>query len=244
VPGQRVDVLKPDEQTERELESRVTARTEELSALSTQLLEIMELERSELAKHLHDELGGLITAAKMDMSWLSARIGSTLDAPSTEKFNSVVQMLNQAMILKRRVVESLRPSLLDHFGLGVAMRSHFDEECKRAGIECIATLPEESLDLEPAVQLTLFRVAQEVLVGIIARGSAKNVELVIEPAAEGYVMTIGDDGGAMDINLSRSMPSARHRVALAGGSIEAESRAGGGTSGNQVRVFVPRSAAG
>jgi glucose-6-phosphate-specific signal transduction histidine kinase len=237
-------VPKPNEQNERELESRVTARTEELSALSTQLLKIMEGERSELARHLHDELGGLITAAKMDMSWLAARIGATLDAQSAEKFNSVVQMLNQAMILKRRVVESLRPSLLDHFGLGVAIRSHFDEECKRAGIECISTLPEEALELESTVQLTLFRVAQEVLVGIIARGGAQNVELVIEPMGEGYVMTVGDDGGPMDTNLSRAMASARHRVALAGGSIEAEARTGGGSSGNQVRVFVPRSAAG
>lgn len=234
---------KPDEQNERELESRVTARTEELSALSTQLLKIMEGERAELAKQLHDELGGLITAAKMDMAWLSAHIGSKLDAQSTEKFNSVVQMLNQAMMLKRRVVENLRPSLLDHFGLGVAMRSHFDEQCKLAGIECVATLPEEALELESAVQLTLFRVAQEVLVGIIGRGGAQNVELVIEPTAEGYVMTIGDDGGPMDTSLSRAMPSARHRVALAGGHIEAESRTGGDSPGNQVRVFVPRSAA-
>ena len=234
---------KIDEKTEREIESRESSRADELSALSTQLLKIMEGERSELAKQLHDELGGLITAAKMDMSWLSARIGPTLDAPSTEKFNSVVQMLNQAMILKRRVVENLRPSLLDHFGLGVAMRSHFEEHCRKAGIECVATLPEEPLQLDATVQLTLFRVAQEVLVGIIGRGGAKNVELVIEPTGEGYIMTIGDDGGPMETNLSKAMPSARHRVALAGGGIEAESRAeGNGSTGNQVRVFVPRSA--
>jgi signal transduction histidine kinase len=241
--GQRDDVQKTDEQCERELESRVTSRTEELSALSTQLLKMIEGERSELAKQLHDELGGLITAAKMDMSWLSARIGATLDAQSTEKFNSVVQMLNQAMMLKRRVVENLRPSLLDHFGLGVAMRSHFEEHCRKAGIECVATLPEETLQLDATVQLTLFRVAQEVLVGIIGRGGAKNVELVIEPTGEGYIMTIGDDGGPMETNLSKAMPSARHRVALAGGGIEAESRTeGNGSTGNQVRVFVPRSA--
>jgi signal transduction histidine kinase len=242
--GRRLDMHESQEQRERDLEVRVAARTEELSALSTHLLRLVETERSVLAKELHDELGGLITAAKMDMAWLSTRLGGSLDVDSAEKINSVMQMLNQAMILKRRVVESLRPSLLDHFGLGVAIRSHFDEECKRAGIECISTLPEEALELESTVQLTLFRVAQEVLVGIIARGGAQNVELVIEPMGEGYVMTVGDDGGPMDTNLSRAMASARHRVALAGGSIEAEARTGGGSSGNQVRVFVPRSAAG
>lgn len=228
----------------REPGSRADARSEELTSLVTQLLHSLESERAMLAKQLHDELGGMITAAKMDMQWLSAHIGATLDAKGSEKFNSVVQMLDQAMTLKRRVVESLRPSLLDHFGLGVAMRSHFDENCRRAGIECIASLPEESLELDPATQLTLFRVGQEVLSAIMARGGARNVEVVIEPHAagrEGYLMTIGDDGGSMDTDLARIMPAVRHRVGLAGGTIEAEARQG---HGNQIRVFVPRSAAG
>jgi signal transduction histidine kinase len=236
----------PDPQHEPGREIRANAREDELAALSTHLLQMVESERSELAKQLHDELGGLITAAKMDMAWLSARIGQSLDAESSEKFKSVVQMLNQAMVLKRRVVESLRPSLLDHFGLAVAMRSHFDEHCRAAGIECMTSLPEEDLQLDPTAQLTLFRVAQEVLTGIVARGGVKNVELVIEPSQDGYHMTIGDDGLPMDTDLNRVMPSLRHRVALSGGRIEAEARAGGGGEGqgNQVRVFVPRSAAG
>jgi signal transduction histidine kinase len=234
-------VLKPDEKTDRELEAQLGASSEELSALATHLLKTLEAERFDLAKRLHDELGGMITAAKMDMAFLSARIGPTLDAQSTEKLNSVVQMLNQAMMLKRRVVESLRPSLLEHFGLGVAMRSHFDETCKLAGIECMATLPDEALDLESSVQLTLFRIAQDVLNGVIGRGSAKNVELVIEPDENGYLMTIGDDGVPMELDLAVAIPSARHRIGLARGRIEAESRAG---AGNQVRVYVPRSKAG
>jgi glucose-6-phosphate-specific signal transduction histidine kinase len=237
-------VPESDPQAERELDPRAMQRADELAALSTHLLQSVESERSELAKQLHDELGGLITAAKMDMAWLSARIGKSLDAESSEKFNSVVQMLNQAMILKRRVVESLRPSLLDHFGLSVAMRSHFEEQCRNAGIECVASLPEDSFELDAAAQLTLFRVAQEVLSGIIARGGVKNVEIVIEPEEGGYAMVIGDDGSAMDTNLARVMPSVRHRVALSGGHIEVEARDGaaGQAGGNRVRVYVPRSA--
>jgi len=229
-----------DEKRERELEMRVAARTEELSSLSTHLLRLAETERSALARELHDELGGLITAAKMDLSWLSARVGGTLDAESTDKLNSVMQMLNQAMLLKRRVVESLRPSLLDHFGLAVALRSHFEEHCQRAGIDCVATLPDENLGLDPVAQLTLFRVAQEALANIIARGGTRNVEVVIEPEGDGYVMLVGDDGPGMDTDLARSMPSARHRLAAAGGMVEAEARPG---QGNRIRVFVPRSAA-
>ncbi|HUQ12193.1 MAG TPA: histidine kinase [Steroidobacteraceae bacterium] len=237
-------MLKPDEQQGLGVETAANARIDELTELSTLLLKIMEGERSQLAKKLHDELGGMITAAKMDMQWLSAHIGATLDPKGAEKFNSVVQMLDQAMVLKRRVVENLRPSLLEHFGLGVAMRSHFEEHCRQAGIECVASLPEESLDLDAVRQLTLFRVAQYALDGIVGRGGAQNVELVIEPHQEagvdGYLMIIGDDGGAPDPDAT-SMLISRHRVALAGGHIDLESRSG---SGNQLRVFVPRSAAG
>ena len=172
-------------------EKRVAARTEELSTLSTHLIRMIESERSQLAKELHDELGGLITAAKMDMAWLQAHIGTALDPAGEEKFRSVVQMLNQAMTLKRRVVESLRPSLLDHFGLPVALRSHFEENCRPVGIEYVASLPEEIVDLEPAVQLTLFRVAQEALTNVLARGSRKTRRAGDRIAGR----SLPDDGG-------------------------------------------------
>jgi signal transduction histidine kinase len=213
---------------------------EELSEFATWLQNSAEAERSALAKELHDELGGLITAAKMDMAWLQSRLGETLDGPSQEKFRSVVQMLNQAMMLKRRVVESLRPSLLDHFGLAVALRSHYDEACADTGLECVATLPEETLELTNETQLVLFRVAQEVLERVLERGTAKHIELVIDEEGDGYVMTVGDDGGELDEAMQRATYSMRHRVKSAGGTFDSESAPG---LGNRVRVYVPRSPA-
>jgi len=223
-----------------DLEARVAARTEELSSLSTQLLRMMENERSQLARELHDELGGLITAAKMDMQWLQSHLGGSLDAGSEEKVRSVMQMLNQAMMLKRRVVESLRPSLLDHFGLAVALRSHFEENCGRAGVEYVGTLPDEILDLEPAVQLTLFRVAQEALANLLARGQAKHVELVVESEGEGYSLTVGDDGAAVDGAGQRALVGMRHRLMGAGGRLDVDAAPG---RGNRIRAYVPRSLA-
>ena len=209
----------------------------ELAELVGYLQVTTEAEKAALAKELHDELGGLITAAKMDMAWLIAHLGETLDAASQEKVRSVVQMLNQAMTLKRRVVESLRPSLLDHFGLPVALRSHFEEHCAKAGLEYVATLPEETLDLAPAVQLALFRVAQEALASVLTRGKARHVELVIEADDDGYLMLIGDDGGGDDGELSQALLAMRHRVQGAGGRFEIQ-RAGG--QGHRISVFVPR----
>jgi protein-histidine pros-kinase len=217
------------------------ARIAELSELATHLQISAEAERSALAKELHDELGGLITAAKMDMAWLSSHIGNALDPAADEKFRSVVQMLNQAMTLKRRVVESLRPSLLDHFGLPVALRSHLDENCGRAGLEYVATLPEETLDLAPGSQLALFRVAQEALAGVLTRGSAKHIELVIEAEGDGYSMLIGDDGAGFDAPMQRTLVGMRHRIQGAGGTLDADTLPGG--QGNRIRVYVPRSPA-
>lgn len=224
----------------QDLESRVAARTAELSALITHLQTTAEAERCVLAKELHDELGGLITAAKMDMAWLTSHIGNALDPASEEKFRSIVQMLNQAMTLKRRVVESLRPSLLDHFGLSVALRSHFDENCGRAGVEYMATLPEETLDLALGTQLALFRVAQEALSSVLTGGSARHVELVIEAEAAGYRMLVGDDGRQMDEKLSQTLIAMRHRLQGAGGTLEADAVPG---QGNRITVFVPRTSA-
>jgi protein-histidine pros-kinase len=211
-----------------------------LARLVTQMQNSAEAERSALAKELHDELGGLITAAKMDMQWLSARIGGSLDAASDEKFKSVMQMLNQAMTLKRRVVENLRPSLLDHFGLAVAIRSHFEENCRAAGVDCVASLPDEAPDLSPETQLALFRVAQQVLTSIFARGNAKHVELVMEPEANGYSLLIGDDGSGLDEVFDRALIGLRHRIKGMGGRLEAHHEPG---QGNRIRTFVPRSPA-
>lgn len=212
--------------------------TRELNELVDYLQTSVEADRSSLAKELHDELGGLITAAKMDMAWLNAQIGSTLDAASAEKFRSVVQMLSQAMTLKRRVVEELRPSLLDHFGLAVALRSHFDEKCAGAGIECISTLPDDALDLQSSVQLAMFRVAQEALSSVLKRGSAKHVELVIEADESGYSMSVGEDGVAQDKALSRALNAMRHRIKSVGGTFESEVAPEG--AGSRIRIFVPR----
>lgn len=224
----------------RDLEAQVAARTEELSSLSAHLQTTVEAERSALAKLLHDELGGMITAAKMDMAWLAARLGNTLDAESHEKFHSVVQMLNQAMVLKRRVVESLRPSLLDHFGLAVALNSYFGEQCARAGVEYVGTLPEDALELSPEAQLVLFRVAQEALSSVFARSSAKHIELVLEPHEDGYLMQVGDDGDKLDANSARTTLGMRQRMQGIGGSLEIEMAPG---QGSRVRAFAPRSPA-
>src|SRR5260370_26487742 len=92
---------------------RVEDRTRQLSALSNHLQALSEREKSELARKLHDELGGLLTAAKMDLSWLQARLDG---AVIQERLAQLGSVLDEALDLKRQVLEGLPPSRLDHFG--------------------------------------------------------------------------------------------------------------------------------
>jgi glucose-6-phosphate-specific signal transduction histidine kinase len=205
---------------------------------------MMESERSQLAKELHDELGGLITAAKMDMAWLQAHIGSSLDAASEEKFRSVVQMLNQAMMLKRRVVEALRPSLL--ITSVCRWRYAAISRALRAGRRRVHRHP-AGRDHRPRAGRPAHAVPRCAGgAGQCARAwQARHVELVIElhadDGSDGYLLTIGDDGEAMDGSQQRSLAGMRHRVLGAGGgSKSTPSRARATVSGLTYAV-VPGS---
>jgi signal transduction histidine kinase len=227
--------------TARMLEEQVNSRTAELANLSTHLQKVAETERADLARELHDELGSLLTAAKMDLSWLIGRFKVHSDESARDMFTNLGKALDQAMSVKRRVVENLRPSLLDHFGLTVALKSYFDETCQKAGINCATQLPEKMSDMPAAVQLTLFRVAQEALTNAIRHSKARNLRLEISSAAEGIIMLIKDDGQGFDLkntDLRRShgISGMRHRVLNLKGTFNFDSSPGKGT---HYRIFVP-----
>jgi CHASE3 domain sensor protein len=107
-----------------ELEHQVDARTRELTALSTHLQGVSEQEKSALARELHDELGSLLVAARMDLSWLQQRL-PTSDPSIETRFKRIHESLSAGVDLKRRVVEELRPTLLDNMGLFAAIRWQF-----------------------------------------------------------------------------------------------------------------------
>ena len=100
----------------QELEQQVAERTHELTALSTHLQGVSEQEKSALSRELHDELGGLLVAARMDLSWLQQRL-PTSDPNIEQRFKRIHESLSAGVDLKRRVVEELRPTLLDNMGL-------------------------------------------------------------------------------------------------------------------------------
>ena len=163
---------------------------------------------------------------------------------SHEKFRSVVQMLNQAMMLKRRVVENLRPSLLDHFGLAVALRSHFDENCGRAGHRMRRDAARgDAGSRRPRRSSRCSASRRRRWRTCIARGGAKHVEVVIEPEGEGYVDARGRRRRARwTTDLTRSLAEHASPHVRAPAEVSKRRRVPG--QGNRIRVFVPRSPAG
>ncbi len=223
----------------KDLETLIEARTRELSALSTHLQDLSEKERSALARNLHDELGGLLTAAKMDLSWLQSRVP---EPALQERLAQLGAVLDEAMDLKRRVVEDLRPSLLDHFGLPTALRAYVDSVCAKAGLRTELALPEEGPPMPKETAIALFRIVQEGVTNIIRHAGARSASLRFNSEDDTCGFTLSDDGRGFDVadpkfRWSHGIMGMRQRVRALGGQFELESVPGTGTT---LRVSVPR----
>ncbi len=223
------------------LEELVRDRTSELSDLSSYLLAVTEQEKAELARNLHDEMGGLLIAAKMDLAWLQGR-ASAKEPEARARLDMLATGLDDAMDVKRRVVENLRPALLDHFGLPTALKSYFEETCAKAGLQCKTVVPDALEKIPQDLAIALFRVGQEALTNIIRHAQAKNVLLVIEVDDDNYRVRISDDGVGMDpekLNgvMSHGLLGMRHRIETLHGKIQIGTNEG---QGIKIEVQVPR----
>jgi signal transduction histidine kinase len=224
----------------QDLEQQVDARTRELTALSTHLQGVSEQEKSALSRELHDELGGLLVAARMDLSWLQQRL-PTSDPTIEQRFKRIHESLSAGVDLKRRVVEELRPTLLDNMGLFTALRWQFKETCRRTGLRCTETIPETELKFNPDAAIGVFRIAQEALTNILKHADAKSADLAIDIHDDIFELKISDDGKGIPANrlatsTSHGLASMRHRIVGLGGTWELSSPIAGGTV---VTAMIP-----
>ncbi len=218
----------------QELEHQVDERTRELTALSTHLQGVSEQEKYALSRELHDELGGLLVAARMDLSWLQQRLPAS-DPAIEQRFKRIHESLSAGVDLKRRVVEELRPTLLDNMGLFAALRWQFKETCRRAGLSCTETIPESELKFNPDAAIGVFRIAQEALTNILKHAEAKSADLVIGIEGDIFLLRVSDDGkgippSRLQTITSHGLASMRHRISALGGSWEVRSQSSGGTT--------------
>jgi signal transduction histidine kinase len=218
-------------QAERDrLDAEVRRRTEELTELSAHLHTAREDERHRLARNLHDELGALLTAAKLDAARIRSRL--TGGAPEAlERLAHLVQTLNQSIALGRSIVEDLRPSTLGNLGLAATLEILAREFSERSGVQVSCTAAPVNLD--PAAELMVYRVVQEAITNISKHAQARHVSVQLT-SSEGWVeLVVSDDGKGFDTAASRrsayGLRGMRFRVEAEGGRLDVSSVQGQGT---------------
>jgi signal transduction histidine kinase len=226
------------QQERDQLERQVKERTSRLAELANHLESAREDERAYLARELHDELGALLTTAKLDVARLRSRLVSA--APEVkERIDHLIETLNAGITLKRRIIEGLRPSSLDNLGLVPTLEILAKETAARTGINIDVNLEPVMLDNDD--QLTVFRLAQESFTNICKYASARNVTVTLHGYANHVELTIQDDGVGFDPNAVRptayGLIGMQQRVAAAGGTMEVDSTVGRGT---KISVSLPR----
>ena len=216
---------------ERErLEGLVRERTASLFELASHLQQVREDERGFLARELHDELGALLTSAKLDVARLKSKIDH--QAPDiAERLKHLNETLNSGIALKRRIIEDLRPSSLSNLGLTAALEILTREHAEGAGIEVETNL--EAVELTEATQLTVYRLVQEALTNISKYAKAKKVLVTVHGYPTHVAVQVRDDGAGFDPAgvgpTSHGLAGMRHRVEAAGGRLTITSSADSGT---------------
>ena len=229
------------QQEKQRLEALVEERTAEMSELSNHLQVVREDEKSKLARDIHDELGGILVSAKMDVAWAEKRVQAR-DPEAAAKLERALQALDNGVDIKRRIIEELRPTLLDNLGLSAALDWQVHEICDRAGLKCAIETPTDDSTIPPGVSIALYRILQEALTNIVKYARAKNVSVDLGVDEDSITLLIEDDGigipdGAQNNRLSHGIAGMRQRVRALHGDFAIARRREGGTI---IEVNLPR----
>jgi len=174
---------------------------------------LAEREKATLARELHDELGGLLVAASMDLAWLDLHVASDQPQEVRRRLDRMKETLAGAVDIKRRIIEELRPTLLDNVGLFAALRWLVDNSCARSELSCTIAFPPEEPQLNGDASIAVFRVAQEGLALIMESPWVRSLTLSLANA--GHILTLS----IMGTSDSYELATIRHRIVALGGGI-------------------------
>ncbi|MEO6744116.1 MAG: PAS domain-containing sensor histidine kinase [Caldimonas sp.] len=242
-------------QARSELEARVEARTAQLSGaleqlrqLSAYLATVREEERTRIARDIHDELGSLLVALKMDVSWVQSRVA---DRPQLQqKCGGIAGRIATAVDKVGRIITDLRPSILDHQGLWAAIEWQATEFTESAELRCDLRMHVAAGVELPKGQagerwsIAVFRIFQEMLSNVARHARAKSIRArlyVDGPPGPELHLEVNDDGigappGALAGPASYGVMGMRERAGHFGGRVDFDSVPGRGTT---VRLRMP-----
>jgi signal transduction histidine kinase len=187
------------------------ARRSSSAALIEHIQSAMEQQKALLARELHDELGGLLVGAVMDVAWAEQHVS----APAPElrqKLARARQALAAAIDLKRKLIEDLRPTLLDNVGLFAALRWHVKSTCKGLSLNCTVQVPEEERRFQPNLPITLFRIVQEALAVIVVARPSAAVDFTVTIDTQSLIIEIRSDG--LPVPSDPAAPDDAHFLAV------------------------------
>jgi len=222
--------------TARDITERKLAQ-DALQMFSRQLIEAQEDERRRIARELHDQIGQILTAIKMNL-YSVQQVLETAERNSYVKDN--IEAVDEALRLVRDLSIDLRPPVLDDFGLATALCWYVDRYTQRTGLEVEITieLPDQNERFSRDLETACFRIAQEALTNIVRHAQASHIVLQLVKDGNVLLLSIKDDGIGFDLeSLQKRAPRAatlglismQERAHAAGGSIEIESTISEGT---------------
>ncbi len=229
----------------KEHEDALARQQHELRELSARVFEAREEEKTLIARELHDELGQLLTALKMDLGWLRERLPPG-DAALADKARQMNALLDRTVASVRRISGELRPLMLDDLGLADAAQWLVEDFARRAGIQCRLDLEGDGAfdQVARGPATAVYRALQESLTNIARHSGAKRAWVVLALRDARLSMEIEDDGCGIaleDIAKPRSLglKGMRERVHYLGGTLHIERAPRGGT---RVKLTVPAEA--
>jgi signal transduction histidine kinase len=213
---------------------------ERLSALAQHLQTSVEQERASIAREIHDDVGGSLTALKFDLAWIERRSD---DPEVRARVQSALETVRHAIEASQRVMHNLRPAILEQ-GLVAALQWMASRFEKRTGIECDFRTSHESLQLPPGVPLVAYRTAQEALTNVSKHAGATRVTVDLQRAGGVLTLEVVDNGRGLtpaDLAKARSfgIRGLHERADTVGGWIDLVSNASGTTLILSVPLVSP-----
>ena len=227
--------------TERKrVEEQLRNSRELLRNLSAHLQSVREEERRQIATEIHDELGQILTALKLDLSWLKRRLAKE-ESDLISSVQTMINLVDKTIEVVQRISSELRPGVLDYLGLIAAIEWQVEEFRKRSGIACDLSVDAEELPLDQNRATAMFRIFQETLTNVIRHSGATKIDVHVELQCNTVVMQIQDNGkGITEAQLtsptSFGIIGIRERVRFLGGEVKMRGVPGIGTT---VQVTIP-----
>ncbi|MCK5914933.1 MAG: sensor histidine kinase, partial [Deltaproteobacteria bacterium] len=217
----------------RDLERQVKKRTAELRRLSGSILADQERERAAIARGLHDELGQVLTALRLETVWLGDRL-RPVDAKAAERAEMMTSLIDETIDEVRSIAVRLRPGILDDLGLVEALEWYAADFERRTGITCTFNVEGEIPELNDSLATAAYRISQEALTNVARHAQADQVTISLIVNATQFRMVVADNGrgfvteAAMEAG-GLGIAGMRERATLVGGYYEIISEPGHGT---------------